>query len=148
MCTVNQMIKRLQSFNPREVAADSMVESKVDYLEWQKEQLFAGKKKTGGKIVPPYKKSTKAIKNKKGQPTDRVTLKDTGKFYDSIFLVVIKGSGIYRTNSSDIKSKWLIEKYSENILGLGGVFRKGYIQDLRPVWQRKVESVLKLKFGN
>jgi hypothetical protein len=142
------MIRRLESFKPREVAAESMVATKADYLLWQEEQLFAGMNKKGKKIKPPYASSTKRIKNKKGQPTDRVTLKDTGKYYSSIFLVVIKGSGIYRTTSSDVKSKWLVEKYGENILGLGGVFKKGYINDLRPIWQTKVESVLKLKFGN
>jgi len=148
MCTISQMIKRLDQFKAKDIAAQSMIDSKRDYILWQQEQLFAGKNKKGKPITPKYTPFTKRIKNQKGQPTDRVTLKDTGHYYSAIFLVVIKGAGIYRTLSSDVKSQWLIAKYGENILGLGGVFKKGYINDLRPFWRMRVEQVLKLKFGN
>lgn len=51
------------------------------------------------------------------QPVDRVTLKDTGAFYDSFNLIIIK-DGI-RIIADTIKDDTdLIDRYGENILGL------------------------------
>lgn len=97
-----------------------------DFIDWQKEQLFAGKKKTGGNITPFYKPVTKRIKKRKGQPTDRVTLKDKGDLYDGIFVDV--GLFTYRIYSTDSKADALTKKYGNDIWGLGKSFKKGYIQ--------------------
>ena len=50
------------------------------------DQMFMGVNATGLDIRPFYADSTKRIKlsKKPSQPIDRVTLKDTGKFYDSV----------------------------------------------------------------
>lgn len=64
----------------------------------------------------PYTPRTIQNKIRKGQPTDRVTLKDTGEFYDS-FNVVYDENGFYIT-SDDEKAKYLVEKYGEEIFRL------------------------------
>lgn len=64
----------------------------------------------------PYRPSTIRKKQKKGQPTTRVTLKDTGEFYKSIFMV-FDSEGFYIT-SSDEKAKYLIKKYGKSIFRL------------------------------
>lgn len=64
----------------------------------------------------PYKPSTIRKKQKKGQPTTRVTLKDTGDFYKSM-LVVFDSEGFYITSSDD-KAKYLIKKYGDSIFRL------------------------------
>lgn len=64
----------------------------------------------------PYAPRTIQVKLKKGQPTDRVTLKDTGEFYES-FEVVFDTGGFYIT-STDEKAKYLIKKYGESIFRL------------------------------
>ncbi|MBO9151927.1 hypothetical protein ACFOTA_06900 [Chitinophaga sp. GCM10012297] len=119
-----------------------MKQTKKDFIEWQEEQLNAGKRKTGGRIKPEYRPATKAIKRKKGQPTDRVTLKDTGFFHASLFLVV--GQNDFGVVSTDRKGPWLVDKYGESIFGLGGVFKIGYIDDLQPVFIDKIRESLHL----
>lgn len=64
----------------------------------------------------PYSPVTIKIKTDKGQPTTRVTLKDTGAFHDSMF-IVFDVDGFYIT-SSDEKTPELIEKYGEEIFRL------------------------------
>ena len=64
----------------------------------------------------PYRPSTIRKKQKKGQPTTRVTLKDTGDFYKSIF-VVFDSEGFYITSNDD-KAKYLVKKYGEPIFRL------------------------------
>lgn len=64
----------------------------------------------------PYKPRTIQIKKKKGQPTTRVTLRDTGDFHNSMF-VVFDAEGFYITASDD-KTEELVEKYGEEIFRL------------------------------
>ena len=64
----------------------------------------------------PYSPYTVRVKNEKGQPTDRVTLRDTGDFHKS-FEVVVGPIDFYIT-ATDYKTDMLIEKYGEKIFGL------------------------------
>lgn len=64
----------------------------------------------------PYKPSTIRKKQKKGQPTTRVTLKDTGEFYKSMF-VVFDSEGFYITSNDD-KVQYLVKKYGNSIFRL------------------------------
>ena len=72
----------------------------------------------GEKIMDymPYKPSTIKNKKRKGQPTTRVTLRDTGAFHESMF-VVFDEEGFYIT-ASDEKTPALVEKYGEEIFRL------------------------------
>ena len=60
--------------------------------------------------------TTEAIKKEKGQPTDRVTLKDTGEFHRSIF-VKFEGDKIIIDSDNDLRDK-LVKKYGATIFGL------------------------------
>lgn len=64
----------------------------------------------------PYTATTVRIKKKKGQPTTRVTLRDTGDFHNSMF-VVFDAEGFYVTANDD-KTPELIEKYGDEIFRL------------------------------
>lgn len=72
----------------------------------------------GEKIMSyaPYAASTIKKKKKKGQPTTRVTLRDTGAFHEAMHIVYDK-DGFYIT-SSDKKTEWLVPKYREEIFRL------------------------------
>lgn len=72
----------------------------------------------GEKIMDymPYTATTVKIKKRKGQPTTRVTLRDTGDFHKSMF-VVFDSDGFYITASDD-KTQSLIEKYGDEIFRL------------------------------
>ena len=81
------------------------------------EQMYQGRDSKGIDIKPAYANSTIKIKNKKvpSQPTDRVTLFDTGDFYSSLEVVAGKNDMIIRTVIS--YSIYLVTKY-QDILGL------------------------------
>lgn len=64
----------------------------------------------------PYSPYTIAIKEEKGQPTNRVTLRDEGDFEESFFLEV--GTTQFEIRAADWKTQELIKKYGRNILGL------------------------------
>ena len=64
----------------------------------------------------PYAESTIRKKIKKGQPTNRVTLKDTGDFYKSL-RIEFDDKGFYIV-SNDFKSPYLLKKYGPTIFKL------------------------------
>ena len=64
----------------------------------------------------PYAARTIQNKRRKGQPTTRVTLRDTGAFHESMF-VVFDSEGFYIT-ASDEKTQDLVEKYGKEIFRL------------------------------
>lgn len=64
----------------------------------------------------PYSSVTISIKREKGQPTGRVTLRDTGGFQRSFHIEY--GSDTFEIKASDWKTDELIKKYGGEILGL------------------------------
>lgn len=72
----------------------------------------------GEKIMEyePYAESTIKKKKRKGQPTTRVTLRDTGDFHKAM-KVIFDAEGFYIT-SDDYKTKYLVKKYGGEIFRL------------------------------
>lgn len=64
-----------------------------------------------------YSNRTIFLKKEKGQPTDRVTLKDEGKFYDS-FILELKGNSLYIDADTLKEDNDLMEVWGQDILGL------------------------------
>lgn len=79
-------------------------------------QMRKGIEGTGEPIRPEYTPYTVYLKGLKGQPTDFVTLRDTGEFYASLELRVTNDSFV--VYSDDPKAKDLAEKYSTRIFNL------------------------------
>ena len=79
-------------------------------------QMYAGEEVDGLPIVPAYRPNTVAFKKMKGQPYDRVTLKDTGSFYRGVRYDVLDDAVV--ATSSDKKTVKLVEKYGENLFGI------------------------------
>lgn len=82
-------------------------------------QLFEkGITREGIKInsYAPYSKNTIAVKIAKEQPTNRVTLRDTGEFHASF--VVYTDDTKFFIDAKDWKTNKLGEKYGEEIFGL------------------------------
>lgn len=83
------------------------------------DQLFAkGVNRLGVRIdeYRPYSPFTIKVKIEKRQPYDRVTLKDTGEFYDSFYVETAEDR--FYIKASDEKTDWLIKKYGAEIFGL------------------------------
>lgn len=83
------------------------------------EQLFEkGEDADGIKIADyaPYAPFTIEMKKAKGQPYNRVTLRDEGDFHSSVFVRVHKDR--FEIWASNWKVDWLTRYYGEKILGL------------------------------
>ena len=83
------------------------------------EQLFeSGENSLGVSIASyaPYAPITIEIKKMKGQPTNRVTLRDEGDFESSFYLVISDKQ--FEIKASDWKTEELVKKYGSSILGL------------------------------
>lgn len=114
-----------------------------EFVDKQRDQLFSGINAEGDQITPGYSPRTVAIKKKKGQPTDRVTLRDTGEFYAGIFLE--PREDIYVVDSADEKTGSLVKKYGEDILGLDPDNQDKYVEEnLDPVFMDRVHKSLEL----
>ena len=112
------------------------------YVRQQKLQLFEGIGSDKRAITPFYRPKTIVIKQQKGQPWNRVTLKDTGAFYNGIYADP-QGDKMF-IDSRDSKSNALQEKYGDTVLGLGGTFRYPYIEVVEMNMIDSVKQILKL----
>ena len=84
------------------------------------EQLFKGFDSTGkdlSAIGGPYTRLTQVIKRRKGQPTNRVTLKDNGEFYDS-FKVSVERDGFVIDADTIKDGQDLMVRWGRDIIGL------------------------------
>ena len=64
----------------------------------------------------PYSRRTIQKKIRKGQPYNRVTLRDTGEFHKSLFVEFDEG-GFYVTSTDD-KAQYLLSRYGKTIFRL------------------------------
>lgn len=150
MATILEMIDRVQNLQPYEVAKESIAETKEAIADLNAEQMNKGLRNDGSEILPAYNVLTLQIKKLKGQPTDRVTLKDTGAFYAGI-TADVRGE-VVEILSTDPKSEHLEKKYSKragsnkgSIFGLSGPFKVEYIDGyLQPAYLTNIRNALKL----
>ena len=94
------------------------------------DQLYAkGVNRLGVRIdeYQPYRHLTIQVKIEKRQPYDRVTLKDTGEFYDSFYVDTAEDR--FYIKASDGKTNWLIKKYGAEIFGLTNDSLAEFIND-------------------
>ena len=137
MASILSMLKKFEALDTDVICVDVIEETTDEMIRANKAQMDAGMKADGNEIYPPYAPLTVAIKRMKGQPTDRVTLKDTGEFYAGAYVIVTSESIL--SGSRDEKNAKLQAKYGEDIFGLGGEFKKGYVNNaLRPAFREKI----------
>lgn len=94
------------------------------------DQLYAkGVNRLGVHIdeYQPYRPLTIQVKIEKRQPYDRVTLKNTGEFYDSFYVETAEDR--FYIKASDEKTNWLIKKYGAEIFGLTNDSLAEFIND-------------------
>lgn len=124
MGKIDDLLKRVVKFND-ELTSGRLVQKIIWDNEAYiidmnaEEQLFEqGVNRLGVSIMDyaPYSPVTIAIKEAKGQPTNRVTLRDEGDFESSFFLEVSDKQ--FEIKASDFKTEDLIKKYGRQILGL------------------------------
>lgn len=102
--------------------------NKGDIIDQQtKGQMYQGEDANGLQFVPSYALSTIMTKKRKGQPTNRVTLKDSGDLYKSIKVDAKTTEFIISANVEYFK--YLVNHYSSNIiLGLNKEYLNEFVK--------------------
>lgn len=111
-----------------------------EIIDMNTAKLESGETSTGNPVTPGYRPLTISIKRQKGQPTDRVTLKDTGDFHRS-FQVRFQGKylAIYAT---DEKAEKLERKYSKDIYGLSNEDQDELAQMILPGMRKNLINAI------
>ena len=121
--TLRELYQRVKGVDVEALKRDAVQENDKELVEInrQKQLYEKGINAEGVEIwdYRPYKPSTQKKKAGKGQPYDRVTLKDTGKFYKGMLLKV-KGDE-YDIDSTDETTRYLKDKYGD-IFGIAPQF--------------------------
>lgn len=144
--TLHEMARRLDRFDILREVQQVITITGEDIAEFNRRQMFSGVRSTGTEIKPDYAPLTVLIKDQKGQPSDRVTLKDTGQFYDNIFVDV--NSDTFEIDSNDAKSEALKKKYGNRIFGLTPESRGEYVQyHFFPALRDSITKKLGFKFS-
>lgn len=103
-------------------------------------QLFEKGIKSDGERLPKYTAFTKKIKKQKGQPYDRMTLRDTKDFQNKFFLKVDNMK--FSIDSTDKKRNELVERYTGFIFGLTPENKNILAQKIAPNIIKKIKSIL------
>jgi len=90
--------------------------NKIIELNTEKQLFDRGIGSDGLRLEPAYSNPYKKLKKALNQPSDRVTLRLEGDFYESFEVII--GSKQFQINATDKKTKWLIQRYGEKIFGL------------------------------
>lgn len=91
------------------------------------EQMYKlGQDSKGSIIRPAYKPMTVRIKKRKGQPTDRVTLRDTGRFHKTL---IVTPKDDHLEIRSDVEyAKYLFKRYGNDVLGIQEELLKEFVK--------------------
>lgn len=119
MDKITNLIEKLNRFNDNinTYMEAGTIEAEDTIIEMNISQLYDdGENRDGKKITPGYTAETIAIKKKKGQPTNRVTLRDTFEWQSSIWVQYLPDG--FEIKASDWKTERLVQKYGDEILGL------------------------------
>lgn len=132
---IKEKIEALKKFKNEvpKLVIQLAAEEEARIIDWNTFQLEQGIENTGQQITPFYTPFTVQIKKEKGQPSDRVTLKDTGDFHQSFFLVVNPTSiAVYARDEKTLKIE---RKYGKEIWGLTDVNLQQLIDLVKPKLQ-------------
>ena len=118
--------------------------NKAVLIEQQTDGQFdKGQDSQGIQFVPKYAFSTKVAKRRKGQPTDRVTLRDTGKLYGNIDIQAQTTQAIITANVEYFK--YLITRYDKNtILGIQTEAMKDFLNEFTlPEIEKNFKTIIR-----
>lgn len=137
-----QEFEQAVNFHLNDIVTQPNFAEKV--LDLNRDQLDQGIRSDGSQIGPDYKAITVKYKQSKGQPYDRVTLKDQGDFYDG--LRVFGSYGRMDIYGTDWKTQSLEYKYNDGptstILGL----TENSLNFLRAMIRPELQSFTKTYF--
>lgn len=112
--TISEYLNKLKTFNLLTEVEAIINENEKQVVELIERQLAEGRR-GDGTLLPLYKETTKLIKKQTGGILlgDRISLIDTGDFWESIFATAYKGS--VEIDAKDWKRDELVARYDEEI---------------------------------
>ena len=142
MTAIDTIVTKLEKIkvDRDKIVLDTIQMFETFVIDQNRKQLFAGIDGKGNEIVPEYSDVTYDVKIRVGQPADRVTLKDTGDFYASIFIDY--GTKYIYFDANDSKTNDLIDKYGGSILGLTESSIEILKKKIKSTLQNKIKSYL------
>lgn len=145
MLAVLQRLKeKLENIPIKEFLKEAVEDNEKFILDLNREQLLEGKWANGEKIYPEYTETTKRIKKLKGQPFDKVTIKDKGDVHRKMGLDAdLKGFDMF---STDHKVEELKAKYEKggSLFGLTKPSKKQLKDEkLKEALQQKTRAYFK-----
>lgn len=138
MTTAAEMMRRWDSVDIEEIVVESIEDTKADLVEENLSQMYDGLKADQTQITPLYAPRTVKAKQKKGQPYDRVTGKDTGQMYKRAGAIV--DNDVVRIGSDVPYANDFEKKYGSDVWGIGGQYKSNYLETLQPVMVEKVKN--------
>jgi len=140
--SLRNLVWRLRRFKDilNDELTDEILKNEDEIKIMIQEQLYSGYDGYTASIQPPYAPRTIKRKLKKGQPVDRVTLKDTGDFYKSLH-VAFDNDGFYIASSNQELSAILRKRYGDSILRLSN-------ENLKELLWTNIRPSLAIKMKN
>lgn len=143
--TVYDLYEKFAKLDIEDIVYNSIYDTARGYVEKQRLQMYEGKN-SDGTDRPPYAAMTVAIKTRKGQRVDVVTLKDTGDFYKSLFIDIRQDTFVI--SALDPKTLKIVDRYGDIVFGLMGPWKQMYIvENLMPRFVELMEEATGLKFA-
>ena len=103
--------------------------------------MYEQGKTSEGVSLPEYAESTKKYKIRKGQPIDRMTLRDTKAFHNSFFAEYNYGK--LEITASDVKTTVLTKRYGSDIFGLTEENRRKVSREIiLPIFVSEIKNLL------
>lgn len=145
--TLHSLQRKLDGFDIHEEVQEALIEVSGEMITLNQGQMFIGVRADGTEITPTYSDLTIELKEQKGQPSDRVTLHDTGEFWDDMFAQI--NAADYELGSANEKTAKLEKKYGKKIFGLTKESRSEEFIPLYflPELQSRITKKLGFKFG-
>lgn len=121
--SIKNLMHRLRKFEYiLDEELENEIKDNVDFIiDAIAKQMEDGYNGSDNPIVPPYSDRWKKVRYKVGLPIDRVTLKFTGEFHNSLYVEYGRAGdtrGGFKVYASDDKAKYLIARYGKQILRL------------------------------
>ena len=113
---INEMINFFENIDDVLFNITQEKETQDFLIDVLQDQLFTTGEDGKGLSLGDYSPVTIQIKRAKGQPTDRITLKDTGDFYKSYMIEAFRGGFVVEADGQKSPSDNLFVTYGDDIL--------------------------------
>lgn len=138
-----KLLKNFQKLNTQDILIKIYTPDKFEKEVLDKnriDQLYNEGVDSDGIVLPAYAASTVERKRRKGQPTDRVTLKDTGEFYGTFDLIF--NSDLDFEIVAEDGEKGLFDRYGSKIVGWTNENKDEIIQDIQTKFIAEVQRII------